>query len=109
MRTVWSGTVGGVTDLVPRTIPNSIPPDDFVELFSPPRLAPLLKARGFRSEVSVDLLTSYDLTSDSIRREVNLPLEQHRPRVVFMTAPCTPHEHQHRQTGPWQVAGEALH
>ena len=60
-----------------------------MELVNPPRLAPLLKARGFRSEVSVDLLTGYDLTMDSIKREVNLLLEQRRPRVVFMSAPCT--------------------
>ena len=71
MRTIWYGKVGGVTGPAPRMIPNNIPLDDFVGLFSPPRLAPLLKARGFRSEVSVDLL------------------EQRRPRVVFMSAPCT--------------------
>ena len=50
-----------------------------MELFSPSRLAQTLKARDFRSEVSVDRLTGYDLTSDSVRREVNLLLEQRRP------------------------------
>jgi hypothetical protein len=70
-------------------IPNSIPPDDFVELVSPPWLAPLLKARGFRSEVSVDLLAGYDITNKSIKREANLLLEQRRPRVVFISDPCT--------------------
>ena len=89
MRTVWSGKVGGVADLAPRMIPNNTPPDDFVELSNPPRLAPLLKVRGFRSEVRVDLLTGYDITNDSIKREVNLLLEQRRPRVVFMSASCT--------------------
>lgn len=92
LRTTWSNGARALTDpagSINCMIPNSIPRDDFLELFSPPRLAPLLKARGFRSEVSVDILTGYDLTQDLVKREVNLMIEQRRPRVIFMSAPCT--------------------
>ena len=40
MRARWSLSASSSTDVVPRLIPDSILRDDFLELFSPPRLAP---------------------------------------------------------------------
>ena len=86
MRTLWSARLTGG---IPGLIPNSVPRDDFMEIFSPPRIAPLLQAMGFRSEVSVDLDTGYDCMSKCIKREVNIMMEHRRPRVVHLSSPCT--------------------
>lgn len=86
MRTLWSARLTG---RIPGLIANSVPRDDFMEIFSPPRIAPLLQAMGFRSEVSVDIDTGYDCMNKCIKREVNIMMEHRRPRVVHLSSPCT--------------------
>ena len=63
--TLWAASI---TASIPHVIANSVPRDDFMELLSPSRLAPLLKQMGFRSEASVGILTGYDLQNKRIER-----------------------------------------
>ena len=64
-------------------------PDDLVELFSPPRLAPVARGRGLRAELSIDIKCGEDLYQPEFRRMLFMELERRRPKVVMDSAPCT--------------------
>ena len=64
--------------------------DDFMEIFTPPRVAPVLKARGFRAELSLDITTGeqFNFMTSEGRGPCLHPLRSRRPRVVLTCSPC---------------------
>ena len=72
------------------TCQRPMPPSyDFIEVFSPPRIAPHVRSMGGVAGKSYDLHTGYDLlhvpTVVDILKEANL----YDPRVVMLSPPCT--------------------
>eukprot|EP00435_Cladocopium_sp_Y103_P032199 s207_g8.t1 len=59
-----------------------------MEVFSPPRFAPVVEAQGFKAR-SYDLKTGYDLSTASDRKKVEQDLVQHRPELLVLSPPCT--------------------
>eukprot|EP00435_Cladocopium_sp_Y103_P013904 s3466_g3.t1 len=59
-----------------------------MEVFSPPRFAPVVEAQGFKAK-SYDLKTGYDLSKASDRKKVELDLIQNRPDLLLLSPPCT--------------------
>ena len=78
-----------VLQQIPRPLAGDALRDDFIELYSPPRLAPIMKAKGYRSELSIDLSTGYDLTDPTVCRDVMILLEHRRPKILMISCPCT--------------------
>lgn len=63
--------------------------DDLMEIYSPPRMAPVATARGMRAKLSVDLLNGWNLLDPDVRVEVVQEIKARRPRVLMMSPPCT--------------------
>eukprot|EP00435_Cladocopium_sp_Y103_P016050 s2207_g4.t1 len=59
-----------------------------MEVFSPPRFAPIVEAQGFKAK-SYDLKTGYDLSLSSDRKKVEQDLVQNRPDLLVLSPPCT--------------------
>eukprot|EP00435_Cladocopium_sp_Y103_P056621 s837_g19.t1 len=59
-----------------------------MEVFSPPRFAPIVEAQGFKAK-SYDLKTGYDLSTSKDRRHVEDDLIQNRPDLLVLSPPCT--------------------
>ena len=62
---------------------------DFMEVYSPPRVAPVLRRRFRRAYLSIDIETGYDLTRFDVRRSVVQLLQTHRPIFLMLSPPCT--------------------
>ena len=73
---------------IPKYLDGTIP-DDFVEIYSPPRLVPECVKRGLRATLSVDLATGYDLSKQSTRMLVKHEIRARRPRALGLSSPCT--------------------
>ena len=63
--------------------------EDFMELFSVPRLVPVCQARGMLAEVSLDLETGWDCNLASNRALALSAIDSRKPRVVMLSPPCT--------------------
>ncbi len=63
--------------------------DDFLELFSPPRVAAYLRGLGYRAGLSADLTTGWNFTHADTRQALRFQLAARRPRVVLTSPPCT--------------------
>ena len=68
-------------------------PDDekheFMEVYSPPRVAPVLHRRQPGAYLSIDIDTGYDLSRFDVRRTVVQLLQTHRPTFLMLSPPCT--------------------
>jgi hypothetical protein len=64
-------------------------PDDLVEIHSPARMVPMARTHGLRAELSVDLLTGWDLLNLEVRVRLVQEIKQRRPKVLMMSPPCT--------------------
>ena len=73
---------------IPKYLDGTIP-DDFVEIYSLPRLVPECVKRGLRATLSVDLATGYDLSKQSTRMLVKHEIRVRRPRALGLSSPCT--------------------
>ena len=73
---------------IPKYLDGTIP-DDFVEIYSLPRLVPECVKRGLRATLSVDLATGYDLSKQSTRMLVKHEIRARRPRALGLSSPCT--------------------
>ena len=62
---------------------------EFVEVFSPPRVAPWLAALGVDRTLSIDILHGWDLTSPLTRRLLIEYFTRHKPSVAMLSPPCT--------------------
>ena len=63
--------------------------DDFMELFSPPRLVPLFLAENKITSISADLLTGWNLADSKIQGFLFTLLKKRAPRVIMLCPPCT--------------------
>ena len=65
--------------------------DDYMEIFCPPRVAPLLRSKGYRAGLSLDITSDLQLDfSTSGERGICLrEMECRRPRVLLTCSPCT--------------------
>jgi hypothetical protein len=65
-------------------------PDDFAEVFSPPRLTPLvMKSHGASAWLSVDILLGWDLTNRRVQELLLSILKDRQVRGVMLSPPCT--------------------
>jgi hypothetical protein len=65
-------------------------PDVFAEVFSPPRLTPLvMKSHGVSAWLSVDILLGWDLTNRRVQDLVLSILRDRQVRGVMLSPPCT--------------------
>ncbi len=62
--------------------------DDVAELFSPPRLVPVARARGLKASISIDIQTGCDLRKTQERRENRALFRRRRPRYLTASPPC---------------------
>lgn len=74
----------------------SVPPaldgslqDDLVEVYSPPRMVLVAKKAGLRADLSIDLLTGWNLLDQDRRVQVVQQIKARRPKVLMMSPPCT--------------------
>ena len=65
--------------------------DDYMEIFCPPRVAPLLRSKGYRAGLSLDITSDLQLDfKTSGERGICLrEIECRRPRVLLTCSPCT--------------------
>jgi hypothetical protein len=65
-------------------------PDHFIEIFSPPRLVPLVgHYTGMQACLSVDILGGWDLSNPQIRNFVKNVVRARGVRAVMLSPPCT--------------------
>ena len=62
---------------------------DFLELFSPPRVNIHCRELGMVADYSIDLLTGYDMTCFEVRAQVTELLRSGGIRFAMMSPPCT--------------------
>lgn len=62
---------------------------DFMEVYSPPRVAPVARRALLAASLSVDLTTGYDLAQFQVRRFVVQLVQTHRPTFLMLSPPCT--------------------
>ena len=63
--------------------------DDFLEVYSPPRLVPLAVKRNMRASVSMDLLTGWNFLSMDAKISAVQDIKARRPKVIMLSPPCT--------------------
>jgi hypothetical protein len=63
--------------------------DDLMEVYLPERIVPLARKVGLRAEVSIDLLTGWNLLDLEVRMQVVREIKMRRPKVLMMSPPCT--------------------
>jgi hypothetical protein len=78
-RTSWNN--------VPSTL--KVPSDDIMEVYSRPRIVPLAVARGMIGELSVDLVTGYNMNLPEVVSTVVAEVCYRRPKVLVVSPPCT--------------------
>ena len=64
--------------------------DDFMEIFCPPRIVPILKQKGFRAFLSIDISSGdqLDLSLSGDRGTCLFEMRRRRPRVLLTSSPC---------------------
>jgi hypothetical protein len=73
---------------VPREL-QGVPQDDFMEIYSPPRLVPLAVQAGMRASASLDLLTGWNFLTADGRALAVQEVKTRRPKVLMLSPPCT--------------------
>ena len=65
--------------------------EDFIEVFSQPRLVPTIArlGLGLRKGLSVDILTGYNLLLEEMRVQIKQYFATHLPRTAMLSPPCT--------------------
>ncbi len=74
--------------IVPKHLDGTLP-DDFMEIFTAPRVVPVCCELGLRASLSVDLLTGWDLLREETQHRLNCEIERRRPAVIMSSPPCT--------------------
>ena len=65
------------------------PNDAIVGLYSPPRIVSEARKGGLQVELSIDLVTGYDLSKPQVKEEVRQELRRRRPKLLTTSPPCT--------------------
>ena len=73
---------------IPRHLDGTLQ-DDFLEIYSPPRMVPVAAALGLRANLSIDLNTGWNLSYNDDRLRVMIALKSRRPKMVWTCCPCT--------------------
>jgi hypothetical protein len=73
---------------VPRNLVGHLQ-DDLMEAHSPARMVPCARKVGLRAELSIDLLTGWNLLDLDVRMQVVRETKLRRPKVLMMSPPCT--------------------
>jgi hypothetical protein len=63
--------------------------DDLIEIYSPERMVVEAKKLGLRAELSIDLLTGWNILDSEVRHRVVMEVSSRRPKVLMMSPPCT--------------------
>ena len=69
--------------------PKEADPCDFMEVFSPPRIAPEVEMLGLKPGPSLDLLLGWNFLSQAIRDYALRLIEAFNPKMVHVCPPCT--------------------
>ena len=64
-------------------------PDDFMEVFTLPRIVPIARQAGLTSIRSMDKLNGWNLLSEEVVGNALLEIFRRRPHVVMLSPPCT--------------------
>ena len=67
----------------------SCPPDDFLEVFSVPRVVMYCRKLGLRAQRSMDIANVWDLMKKEVKVHAFQELAARRPKIVGLTPPCT--------------------
>jgi hypothetical protein len=73
---------------VPRNLAGKLQ-DDLVEVYSPERMVPIAQKVGLRGDLSIDLLTGWNLLDPEVQLQVVREIKMRRPKVLMMSPPCT--------------------
>ena len=84
-----TGSPMNITSLLAPTVDGWVQ-DDFLELFSPPRIVPRMQALGFRAQLSADICTGWDLSLPSMQAKLLDEIRHRKPNIVHTSCPCTP-------------------
>ena len=71
---------------------SQVPPDcrcHLWEIFSPPRVGPMIRQLGGRSTRSIDLKTYWNLSDPEIQRQLLQDVISLRPYCLMLSPPCT--------------------
>ena len=63
--------------------------DDFMEVFSSPRLVPHMQHLGFRAQLSIDVTSGWDLSDKATQNRLLQEIQRRRPKVIHLCCPCT--------------------
>ena len=63
--------------------------NDVLEVYSPERTVRYARKVGMRAELSIDLLTGWNLLDLDVRMRVVREIKVRRPKVLMMSPPCT--------------------
>ena len=64
-------------------------PDDLMEIYSPNRMVAEAQKLGLKAELSIDLLTGWNLLDMEVQVRVVQEIKARRPKVLMMSPPCT--------------------
>lgn len=73
---------------VPRYLEGCIP-DDFMEVYSQPRVTTYVIAMGLRASIAADKLTGWDFELADHRLGIMMEVKSRRPKVLGLSPPCT--------------------
>ena len=63
--------------------------DDFMEIFSPPRMTPMFALRGKRGQIAIDVLCGWDLSDPAVKNFVFELIGKRNPKAAMLSPPCT--------------------
>ena len=73
---------------VPRHLSGALQ-DDFMEIYSGPRVAPYVEGCGLRADISADWHTGWDFETHHARLDIITQVKARRPKVLGLSPPCT--------------------
>lgn len=65
------------------------PQEDGMEVFSPPRVLPVMKTMHMTGSISADLLTGWSLEKLEVQMQLVAEVKARRPKVLILSPPCT--------------------
>jgi len=63
--------------------------DDFMEIYTKPRMIPFAQRAGMRGNLSADISTGFNLKTHDARTDLVIQVKARRPKVIMCSPPCT--------------------